>query len=321
MATDGDAGQFWCPGVLAIDQWIQLELGTEHTVAELGFLQRQNTNEDNKELWLSFSDSSTQSVTLADDNSFTQMFDLTPVVTSFVKITIISVYDHSNNGAAEIVIYGMPTTTSAPPDASCAASVTLSGNEGANDNGSQTASGGGYEFTLANGDTVWSQSWYGEDRSPTQAFDGATGLNWSGAWHGSYSGQTNQGGADWRTTPLQLHYTFTAGARVIEGVKLWQVPGNGHQAGRVDVQYWKDGAWVAASGQSPTGMLSTSYGAETTITVDPVQTSRIRLDVYSHTQASSPSYVGLTEVQIFGCDVPVAGTLLGGTVFGDNAGG
>ena len=52
--------------------------------------------------------------------------------------------------------------------------------------------------------------------------------------------------------------------------------------------YWKciDDmcAWVAASGQSPAGIESVSDGLEATINIDPIQTNKVRLDVYLHAQ-------------------------------------
>jgi hypothetical protein len=70
--------------------------------------------------------------------------------------------------------------------------------------------------------------------------------------------------------------------------------------------YWKDGAWVAASGQSPAGIESVSNDAEATINIDPIQTNKVRLDVYVHAQCTSEhgceNYVGLTEVQFLGCE-------------------
>ena len=140
--------------------------------------------------------------------------------------------------------------------ASCAAPATLSNNDGANNFGKEAENSGGFLVTLANGDTVWTQSTSGCDcRSIANAFDGQHG-NWNLAWHGAGTG-------GWRTTPLQLHYTFAAGDHVIEGVKVWQAPN--HQAGQIDVMYWKDGAWVAASGQSPAGIESVSDDSEATI--------------------------------------------------------
>jgi hypothetical protein len=151
--------------------------------------------------------------------------------------------------------------------------------------------------TLANGDTVWSQYQDGgSSRSLGSAFDSQVN-DWDHAWH-----TTEHDRDTWSTTPLQMHYTFTAGDRLVEGVKVWQVPGNGHQAGRIDVKYWQDGIWVVASGQSPTGLTSLAYLAEETINIEPVTTNKIRLDIYSHAQASDNMYLGLAEIQILGCE-------------------
>ena len=156
---------------------------------------------------------------------------------------------------------------------------------------------GGYEVTLSNGDLVWSQNTYGStERGLGQAFDAYTQKKWDRAWHGKCNG------VNYKTTALQLRYTFSSGNKLLTKVKVWQVPGAGHQAGQIDVMYWTGSEWEAVSGQSPSGFQSTGYGEELTISFNSVSTDQLRLDFYSHNSASNPICVGATEVQLIGCN-------------------
>ena len=58
----------------------------------------------NQDIALEFSDGSTQSITLSNDATL-QYFQLDPVETEWVKITVDSVYEQNNNGFQEIKIY------------------------------------------------------------------------------------------------------------------------------------------------------------------------------------------------------------------------
>ena len=109
-------------------------------------------------------------------------------------------------------------------------------------------------------------------------------------------------GVNYKTTALQLRYTFSSGNKLLTKVKVWQVPGAGHQAGQIDVMYWTGSEWEAVSGQSPSGFQSTGYGEELTISFNSVSTDQLRLDFYSHNSASNPICVGATEVQLIGCN-------------------
>jgi len=148
---------------------------------------------------------------------------------------------------------------------------------------------------LANGDVVWASTSYGSiQRGVAQNFDASTDGGWTRAWHGVCSG------VNYRVTPLTLKYTFSVGAQTVKQVKLWQVPGNDHQAGRVDVKYWDGTQFQAVAGQSPSGFTSTNYGEAVTLSFSPVSTSKIQLDLYSHASARNPICVGASEIEILG---------------------
>ena len=179
----------------------------------------------------------------------------------------------------------------------CDAESVISNNVATNDNKLETSGKGGYEVTLSNGDLVWSQNTYGStERGLGQAFDAYTQKKWDRAWHGKCNG------VNYKTTALQLRYTFSSGNKLLTKVKVWQVPGAGHQAGQIDVMYWTGSEWEAVSGQSPSGFQSTGYGEELTISFNSVSTDQLRLDFYSHNSASNPICVGATEVQLIGCN-------------------
>ena len=181
----------------------------------------------------------------------------------------------------------------------CNAESVLSNNVASNDNKLETleTSGkGGYEVTLSNGDVVWSQNTGGSpQRGLGQAFDAYTQKGWEHAWHGQCHT------VNYRTTALQLRYTFSSGNKILTKVKVWQVPSHGHQAGKIDVMYWTGSEWEAVSGQSPSGFDSAVYGEELIISFNSVSTDQLRLDFYSHNSASNPICVGAAEVQLIGC--------------------
>ena len=181
-----------------------------------------------------------------------------------------------------------------PP--SCTAGSVISNNVAANDNRLESSRSGGYVVDLANGDTVWSQNTYGRNqRGLGQAFDGSSARNWNRAWHGQCHGP------DYKAAPLQLRYTFQSGDHVITSVKVWNVPGAGHHAGKVDVKYWTGSDWEDVTNQSPEGFTNKIDTEEIEIKFDAVTTSQFRLDFWAHASAGNPTCVGATEVQIIGC--------------------
>jgi hypothetical protein len=89
---------------LHLGVWITLSFEAGETLIDrMAYRQRRGT-EKNKDVLLEFSDGSKQTVTLWN-NDTTGIFLLTPVTTSFVTITIQSVYGQGNNGAKEIHFY------------------------------------------------------------------------------------------------------------------------------------------------------------------------------------------------------------------------
>ena len=181
-----------------------------------------------------------------------------------------------------------------PP--ACKAEAVISNNVAANDNRLESAGSGGYVVELANGDTVWTQNTYGHNqRGLGQAFDASSARDWSRAWHGQCHGP------DYKKAPLQLRYSFKAGDHVITSVKVWNVPGAGHHAGKIGVKYWTGSAWEDVTNQSPEGFSDRIDSEEMEIQFDPVTTSQFRLDFWAHASAGNPTCVGATEVQIIGC--------------------
>ena len=83
--------------------WTQSNFGAHHTVNRFEYQQRRG-QENNKKITLSFSDGSSQSFTLVEGYSL-QFFPVDEVHTTFVKITVDSVYQTSNNGATRIAFY------------------------------------------------------------------------------------------------------------------------------------------------------------------------------------------------------------------------
>ncbi|CAE7027378.1 GLT1 [Symbiodinium sp. CCMP2592] len=184
-----------------------------------------------------------------------------------------------------------------PP--TCTAESVISNNVASNDNRLESSRSGGYVVDLQNGDTVWSQNTYGSNqRGLGQAFDASSARDWNRAWHGKCHGP------DYKAAPLQLRYTFKSGNHVITSVKVWNVPGAGHHAGKVDVKYWTGSDWEDVTNQSLEGFTEKIDTEEIEIKFDAVTTSQFRLDFWAHATAGNPTCVGATEVQIIGCKGP-----------------
>jgi len=88
-----------------VGSWIQSEFGATYRVARFEYRHR-ILDADNRQITLLFSDGSSQTFTLQDDVNDMQSFAVTPVQSSFVRITVDSVHETLNNGAMEITFYG-----------------------------------------------------------------------------------------------------------------------------------------------------------------------------------------------------------------------
>ena len=97
--TDGSWSTVWVEGAAGdgVGEWIEIGLGRSVTVSKLGVVNgygkgvRYLENGRVRDAVLEFSDGSTQGIHLADNNEM-QYFDLRPVSTSTMRLTIRSVY-------------------------------------------------------------------------------------------------------------------------------------------------------------------------------------------------------------------------------------
>ena len=104
-AFDSDPESDWATQGEGVGSWIQSNFGAKYSVTRFEYRHRAH-NEDNRQITLSFSDGSNQSFVLQDDVRSIQSFAVRPVQTSFVRLTVDSVYETVNNGAAQISFYG-----------------------------------------------------------------------------------------------------------------------------------------------------------------------------------------------------------------------
>ena len=106
-AFDSDPDSEWVTRGEPVGSWIQsnFAIGAEYSVTRFEYSQR-IYDRDNRKITLSFSDGSTQSFVLQDDVRSIQSFAVSPVQTSFVRLTVDSVYESANNGARQIIFYG-----------------------------------------------------------------------------------------------------------------------------------------------------------------------------------------------------------------------
>ncbi|KAK3239336.1 hypothetical protein CYMTET_50730, partial [Cymbomonas tetramitiformis] len=99
-AYDG-ATHNWHTRQQNVGAWIQLNFATNSTIDRFQFTNVCG-NERNSALELSFSDGSVQTVSGIPNDCTTVVYDLTPVRTSSVKVTVTAVHASGNNGAREI---------------------------------------------------------------------------------------------------------------------------------------------------------------------------------------------------------------------------
>lgn len=103
-AIDGDFSTVWSEGVSGYGEgeWLRLDLDSTYTIQKIkivnGLVNKNNgyyNNNRPKSLTLSFSDGSSQTIYLEDDNMGYQLVEINPVKSNFVKFTINSVYSGS----------------------------------------------------------------------------------------------------------------------------------------------------------------------------------------------------------------------------------
>ena len=104
-AFDSDPESDWATQGEGVGSWIQSNFGAKYSVTRFEYRHRAH-NTDNGQITLSFSDGSTQSFVLQDDVRSIQSFVVSPVQTSFVRLTVESVYETVHNGARQIIFYG-----------------------------------------------------------------------------------------------------------------------------------------------------------------------------------------------------------------------
>jgi len=103
-AFDTNPDADWATHGEGVGSWIQSNFGTAYRINRFEYRHRA-PDEDNKDITLSFSDGTSQTFTLENRDDI-QSFDIVPVPSSFVKLTVVSVYSTVNNGARQIRFYG-----------------------------------------------------------------------------------------------------------------------------------------------------------------------------------------------------------------------
>jgi len=111
-AFDANTGTEWATQGEGAGSWIQSEFGATYRLTRFEYRHR-NSNEDNRQITLSFSDGSSQTFTLQDNVRGNQAFAVTPVQTTFVRITLDTVYEVINNGG-QITFTGLQGKLSLP---------------------------------------------------------------------------------------------------------------------------------------------------------------------------------------------------------------
>jgi len=99
MATDGSWNTVWVEGAAGdgVGEWVQVQLDSPVTVSKIGIVNgygkgsRYLENARVRDAELKFSDETTQRLHLADSNDM-QYFEVRPNTTTWVRLTILSVY-------------------------------------------------------------------------------------------------------------------------------------------------------------------------------------------------------------------------------------
>ncbi|GMV39100.1 MAG: hypothetical protein AMXMBFR64_08160 [Myxococcales bacterium] len=104
-AYNDGATDAWATNGQGVGSWLTIKLDKNYQLRKIGYKQRGCSCEWNKDIRLNFSDGSIQTVTLANSQG-TNLYDLAPVVTNQVTITVLSVWSTVNNGANEIELWG-----------------------------------------------------------------------------------------------------------------------------------------------------------------------------------------------------------------------
>jgi len=108
--NDSDTAS-WATQGEGTGSWLNLQLPKAYLVSKMTYKQRNCACEWNKQLKLTFSDNSTQTVVLQNTQG-PATYDLTPVTTTTLKIVVESVYGTTNNGACEIELLGVEPSKS-----------------------------------------------------------------------------------------------------------------------------------------------------------------------------------------------------------------
>ena len=111
-AFDGNVHSDWATHGQGVGSWIKLDFAEPATISAMAYTNRWSTGERNRAVRLEFSDGSAQNVVL-DNTNTPGYFRFKEVTTTYVKITVETVYASSNNGAREIAFWKHSVKTSA----------------------------------------------------------------------------------------------------------------------------------------------------------------------------------------------------------------
>jgi len=113
--------------------------------------------------------------------------------------------------------------------------------------------------------------------------DGVTN-DWANAWHGPYD-----------ITTMYAIYEFAYGEeKLVSSMDFYQVPGNAHYAGVINIYYWDGSTFVEVSYTNNNQFVNTIYSETINISFNTVQSNQFKIRVNKHA-GNGTTYVGLTE--------------------------
>ena len=150
-AFDDVTDSSWATWNEGVGSWIRSDFGATYTISRFEYRHRSTPIEYNRGITLSFSDGTSQTFTLENREDI-QSFAIVPVQSSFVNLTVVSVYGTINNGARQIRFYGYGLST-------CGSAIPLTPESASSPDG-LVPDHGNSEALLMDGDlgTYWDQT-------------------------------------------------------------------------------------------------------------------------------------------------------------------
>jgi hypothetical protein len=130
------------------------------------------------------------------------------------------------------------------------------------------------------GDYIHSSGTFIGIRNVLSLIDGVTN-NWVNAWHGFFS-------------TMYAIYEFAGEEKLVSSMDFYQVPGNNHYAGVINIYYWDGSTFVQVSYTNNNQFVNTIHSETINISFNTVQSNQFKIRVNKHA-GNGTLYLGLSE--------------------------